>query len=119
MKRDGLPPAAQLDAAARLFEALAHPVRLQIVIGLLSGECCVGPMVECLGLPQPLVSRHLGILRDAGVVDAVAVGRQRVYRVVHPAVPGLVTYLHSGVFPTPESIPRMFTPGASHALPID
>lgn len=85
--------AAQLDAGAALFEALAHPVRLRIVAGLLSGACCVGPMVECLGLPQAFVSRHLAILRAAGVVESVAEGRQRTYRVVHPAVPGLVDLL--------------------------
>ena len=112
MKRDDLPEPGQLEAAARLFEALAHPVRLQIVLGLLTGECCVGPMVDCLELPQPLVSRHLGILREAGVVDAVAVGRQRVYRVVHPDVPGLVAYLNTRLFLPPPT-------GVSHALPID
>lgn len=80
----------QLVDAAQLFEALAHPVRLRIVAGLLRGECCVGPMAECLGLPQPFVSRHLAILRDAGVLACENNGRQRVYRVVHPAAPALI-----------------------------
>ena len=68
-----------------LCGALAHPVRLRMVGGLLAGECCVGPMTACLGLPQPVVSRHLGILRRAGVVRSRARGRERVYEVVHPA----------------------------------
>lgn len=66
--------------------ALAHPVRLRILEGLLTGQCCVGRMVDCLGLPQPLVSRHLAILRVAGVLESVPDGRQRTYRVVRPVV---------------------------------
>ena len=68
------------------MQALAHPVRLRILEGLLSGECCVGGMVDCLGLPQPLVSRHLAILRGAGVLESVPDGRQRNYRVVRTVV---------------------------------
>jgi ArsR family transcriptional regulator len=83
----------QLTGAASLFEALAHPVRLRIVCGLLDGGCCVGSMVDCLGLPQAYVSRHLAILRDAGVVRATADGRSRTYEVVHPLVPALVSLL--------------------------
>lgn len=78
---------------ASLFEALAHPVRLRIVCGLLGGGCCVGSMVDCLGLPQAYVSRHLAILREAGVVRATADGRSRTYEVVHPLVPSLVALL--------------------------
>lgn len=84
------------DAYARgadLARALAHPVRLHIVAGLLDGTCSVGPMTECLGLPQPLVSRHLAILRDAGVVAATADGRERHYEVVHPDAPALAALL--------------------------
>lgn len=91
---DRLTP-AQLHAAAELFSALGHPVRLRIVSGLLSGECCVGPMAECLGLPQPFVSRHLAVLRDAGVIASKVEGRQRVYRVSHPAAAALVQLVES------------------------
>jgi DNA-binding transcriptional ArsR family regulator len=75
----------ELERAAALLQALAHPVRLRILEGLLSGRCCVGSMVDCLGLPQPLVSRHLAILREAGVLESEADGRQRHYRVVSAA----------------------------------
>lgn len=89
----------ELDRAAALFDALAHPVRLRIVCGLLDGGCCVGPMVECLGLPQAFVSRHLAILRSAGVVASVTEGRSRVYRVVDPLVPPLVALLCAQLAP--------------------
>ncbi len=82
-----------LAAGAAFLEALAHPVRLRIASGLLSGECGVGSMAECLGLPQAFVSRHLAILRRAGVVHTEIRGRERAYRVIHPAIPGLVALL--------------------------
>lgn len=89
-------PPESLDQATALLQALAHPVRLRILHGLLSGDCCVGSIVDCLDLPQPLVSRHLAILRAAGVLEAIPQGRQRTYRVVHPAVAGVLC----SVFPT-------------------
>jgi ArsR family transcriptional regulator len=85
------------ERAAELLAALAHPVRLRIVCGLLTDACTVSPMVDCLGLPQALVSRHLAILRDAGVVVAVRDGRRQVYRVANPAVGPLVAALVAGV----------------------
>ncbi len=86
-------PASSCEAASDLLQALAHPVRLRIVCGLLDGSCGVGSIVDCLALPQAFVSRHLAILREAGVISAVTEGRRRVYRVCHPAVPPLVDAL--------------------------
>lgn len=58
------PPVEEL---ARLFKALSEPARLAIVLAL-SDECRpVSDVVEATGLPQPLVSHHLRILRDAGI----------------------------------------------------
>lgn len=71
---------------AELLAALAHPIRLQIVDGLLAGHADVSSMVECLGHPQALISRHLKVLRDAGLVLAVRDGRRRHYRVSRPEV---------------------------------
>jgi DNA-binding transcriptional ArsR family regulator len=99
MTYDGSFGPEALDDAARVLEALAHPARLRIVCGLLDERCCVGSMVECLGLPQAYVSRHLAVLREAGVVTAVPEGRQRVYRVTHPAVAPLVAALRGTLSP--------------------
>jgi len=52
---------------ARFFKALAEPARVRIVLAL-SDECRpVSHVVERTGLPQPLVSHHLRILREAGI----------------------------------------------------
>jgi ArsR family transcriptional regulator len=103
------PDEQRLAATAELLQALAHPVRLRIVCGLLDGSCCVGPMVDCLELPQAFVSRHLSVLRSAGVVTSEVEGRKRVYRVAHPLVPELVRLLLSN----PQQPPRFFPGDAS------
>jgi len=62
--------AAGLDVrgASRLFKALGDETRLRIVALLCHGELCVCHLQEALGLSQPAVSRHLAVLRAAGVV---------------------------------------------------
>lgn len=69
---------------ADAFNAIAEPRRRQI-IDLLArrasvGGLAVGAIVVALGLPQPAVSKHLGVLRKVGIVTASKHGQQRVYR---------------------------------------
>jgi ArsR family transcriptional regulator len=54
---------------SRLFKALGDETRLRIVALLSHGELCVCHLEEALRLSQPNVSRHLGVLRAAGVVE--------------------------------------------------
>jgi len=62
------------------FNAIAEPRRRQI-IDLLArrGTMAVGAIVVALGLSQPAVSKHLGVLREVGIVSAVKQGQQRFY----------------------------------------
>ena len=53
---------------ARLFRALAHPVRLRILDVLAQQEACVCHLTALLGQRQPYVSQQLATLRDAGLV---------------------------------------------------
>ena len=61
------------------YTALAEAHRRQILDLLRSGERPVGDLVERLELSQPGVSKHLRVLREAGLVAARADGRQRLY----------------------------------------
>ena len=61
------------------YAALAEPHRRTILDLLRDGEQSVGELVAQLGLSQPGVSKHLGVLRDAGLVAARAEGRRRLY----------------------------------------
>jgi DNA-binding transcriptional ArsR family regulator len=69
---------------ALVFKALGHPIRLRLVAGLLSEECNVKRMTECLGVAQATVSQHLAVLRAAGVVAHEREGNQVCYRVTKP-----------------------------------
>lgn len=51
-----------------MFRAFSDRTRLRILSLLLGGECCVGDMVDILGIEQPSASRHLAYLRKAGLV---------------------------------------------------
>src|ERR671934_977686 len=59
----------------------AEPRRLQILELLCDGERPVGELVDGLGVSQPAVSKHLRVLRDAGLVEARADAQRRLYRI--------------------------------------
>jgi DNA-binding transcriptional ArsR family regulator len=64
-----------------VFNAIAEPRRRQIIEVLARrGSLVVGALVVAMGLPQPAVSKHLGVLRKVGVVSVEKHGQQRVYR---------------------------------------
>ena len=70
-----------LTPAAVLFRSLADPARLAIVQRLAGGEARVVDLTAALGLAQSTVSKHLACLRDCGLVDFRAEGRQSFYSV--------------------------------------
>jgi DNA-binding transcriptional ArsR family regulator len=57
------------------FSALAHPLRRGIVERLSEGPATVGEVTNDFGVSKPTISRHLGVLEEAGVVSRVVVGR--------------------------------------------
>lgn len=70
------------------FNAIAEPRRRQILDILAAGERSVTDLVALLGQAQPLVSKHLRVLREVGLVDVRDEGRQRIYRLNgHPLKP--------------------------------
>ena len=62
------------------FEAVAEPNRRRILDVLRQGERPAGDLVEALAISQPGVSRHLKLLREAGLVSVRADGQRRLYR---------------------------------------
>jgi len=75
-----VPDMARAATTADAFNAVAEPRRRQILDVLAGGERPVNDLVEQLGLSQPLVSKHLRVLREVGAVDVREEGRQRLYR---------------------------------------
>jgi DNA-binding transcriptional ArsR family regulator len=64
--------------------AIAEPTRRRIVDALRTRECSVSDLVTMLRMSQPAVSKHLRVLREAGVVTASTRAQQRIYR-LNPA----------------------------------
>lgn len=62
------------------FVVVGEPTRRRILAELQGAERSVGELVSGLGLPQPTVSKHLKVLRDAGFVAARVAAQQRIYR---------------------------------------
>ena len=63
-----------------MFEILAEPNRRRILDLLYGGEQAVGDLVSVLGISQPAVSKHLRVLRRAGLVEVRADAQRRMYR---------------------------------------
>jgi DNA-binding transcriptional ArsR family regulator len=71
---------ARAATTADAFNAVGDTRRRRILDVLSGGERPVNDLVSVLGVAQPLVSRHLRVLREVGLVDVRDQGRQRVYR---------------------------------------
>jgi DNA-binding transcriptional ArsR family regulator len=65
---------------ASTFEIIAEPNRRAILSLLVSSEQSVGEIERQLRMPQPTVSKHLRVLREAGFVEATVDAQRRVYR---------------------------------------
>lgn len=63
-----------------VYKALGHPARLRMVDALSDGERCVCELVETAGLAWSTVSRHLAVLKEAGILDDEKRGQQVYYR---------------------------------------
>lgn len=95
-----MPQRHLLDTAGDLLRALAAPVRIAIVLQLRESSRCVHELVDALGVPQPLVSQHLRILKAAGVVTGERAGREVHYRLAdhHLAEIVLAAVAHAGEY---------------------
>lgn len=80
-------PDTIFDARARLAKALANPARLQMLDALAKiDELCVCELVDLVGLDQTTVSKHLAVLRGAGIVQSRKQGLQVYYQLCTPCI---------------------------------
>lgn len=76
----------QLNARAKVLKALAHPTRLFIVEELAKAEHCVCDLTKLIGADVSTVSKHLSVLRQAGIVIDDKRGNQVFYRLRVPCI---------------------------------
>ncbi len=93
-------------ARAAVFKALGHPARLRMVEELAGGERCVCDLVAAAGTGWSTVSRHLGVLRAAGVVTDEKRGLQVFYRLALPCVASFTACLDAARRGEPVEVRR-------------
>jgi len=77
---------ARYEARARVVKALAHPTRLFLVDQLSRGDHCVAELTRMVGVDMSTVSRHLSVLKAAGIVQDLKRGSKVIYRLRAPCI---------------------------------
>jgi len=85
----------RLQARAEIIKAMAHPTRLFIVEELSRSERCVCELTEMIGADISTVSKHLSILKNAGILDDEKRGTQVWYSLRCPCVLGFLSCVES------------------------
>ena len=81
-----------------MFKALSHPLRLQMVLKLTEGRANVAAIEKSLGIGQSNVSRHLSVLKNAGIVVGEREANEVFYKIIHEPTLDVIHLLY------PESI---------------
>ncbi len=72
--------------AADIFKALGHPSRVFMVEHIARGDCCVCVFVELLNIDKSTVSKHLRILKDAGIITTTKNGKNQICSLTMPCI---------------------------------
>ncbi|WP_022662203.1 ArsR/SmtB family transcription factor [Paucidesulfovibrio longus] len=86
-----------IEAQSAVFKALGHPARLRMVRALGQGEKCVCELRDLVDLDMSTVSKHLSVLRNAGVVASEKRGNWMHYRLALTCVPGFLQCLEGKI----------------------
>ncbi len=78
---------------AELLKVLGHPERLAIILLTLDRELCVKELVEILGISQPKVSQHVGLMKELGILSFRKEGTKVLYRTTNEVVKELIGIL--------------------------
>ena len=78
-------------AQAKIFKALGHPSRLTMVVALQEGEKCVCELQQMVGFDMSTISKHLAVLKEAGVVSTEKKGTSVYYKLTLPCLETFLT----------------------------
>jgi DNA-binding transcriptional ArsR family regulator len=91
MSDDGFCSDEKLEDCAQKLKVCGHPVRLKLLCMISQEqEPCVSELWTCLDQPQPVVSQHLAVLKDRGIVHSQVQGNKRIYTIVDPFVAKII-----------------------------
>ncbi len=80
---------------AEVLKAIGHPIRLNIIEALADNELAVGVIVERLAVSQAVISRHLGLLKDKGILECRREGTTVYYKILYLNVINLLNCIHN------------------------
>ena len=83
-----------IESYAERLKVCGHPVRLKILCLIEKEDACVTELWKCLNQSQPVISQHLALLKEKGIVTSEIKGNKRIYSIVDPFVKSIVSSLN-------------------------
>ena len=85
-----------IDSYAERLKVCGHPVRLKLLCLIEKEDACVTELWRCLDQSQPVVSQHLAVLKDKGIVESQISGNRRIYSIADPFIKAIVQSFGAG-----------------------
>jgi len=84
-------PKEKITAFAKKLKACGHPLRLNLLVAIEKGDhTCVKELWKCLKKSQPVISQHLAVLKDLGIVKSKIEKNKRFYSIVDPFIKNII-----------------------------
>ena len=96
-------PEEVIDIYAEKLKVCGHPLRLKILCLIEKEHACVSDLWRCLNQSQPVISQHLAVLKDKGIVESEVDGNKRIYSIVDPFVKNMVNQFNTNSVPQQEA----------------
>ncbi|MFO8043793.1 MAG: metalloregulator ArsR/SmtB family transcription factor [Alkalispirochaeta sp.] len=94
---------AFVDTCAQKLKVCGHPMRLRLLCRIAQDQDpCVSDLWSCLDQPQPVISQHLAVLKQKGIVASQVRGNRRVYSIVDPFIRQIVGSLMDEPMAVPD-----------------
>ena len=81
---------ALVESYAERLKVCGHPLRLKILCLIEQEDSCVSDLWQCLNQSQPVISQHLAVLKEKGIVHSDIHGNKRIYSIVDPFIQKIV-----------------------------
>ena len=85
-----------INSVAERLKVCGHPVRLKILCLIEKEDACVTELWKCLNQSQPVISQHLSVLKEKGIVSCEVKGNRPIYSIDDPFVRQVVRSLELG-----------------------
>lgn len=83
-------PDEEIKSLAEKLKVCGHPVRLRILCLVEKQDACVTELWQCLDQSQPVISQHLAVLKEKGIVESDVQGNRRIYSISDPFIKNMV-----------------------------